>query len=145
MRRSATLFRGAKGYSWYQHYMKEGSEGFKKRAAPTPFNWEKDGIVRPKVFFDLSIGTENIGQLVFELAEDVVPKTVENFILLCTGNNVHSKSFQNTTFHQVRKGEFIMGGDIENLNGSGSHSAYKERYIKDENFIIPHSQRGLLR
>jgi hypothetical protein len=145
MRRTSALLRGAKGYSWYQHYMKTGSEGFKKRAAPTPFDWSKDGIVRPRAFFDISIGTESIGRLEFELAEDIVPKTVENFKRLCTGDNVHSKSYAKTKFHQVKKGAFLMGGDVENNDGSGSHSAYKERYIADENFIIPHSHKGLLR
>lgn len=145
MRSSNILLRGAKGYSWYQHYMKKGSEGFKKYAAPTPFDWSKTDIARPKAFFDVSIGTENIGRLVFELAEDVVPKTVENFKLLCTGENIHSKSYASTKFHQVQKGAFLMAGDVELNDGTGSHSAYADRYIRDENFIIPHTHRGLIR
>jgi hypothetical protein len=145
MRSTAVLCRGAKGYGWYQNYMRKGQEGFKKYAAPTPFDWAKDNVVRPKVYFDVSVGTESVGRLTFELAEDIVPKTVENFKLLCTGKNVHNKSFQLSKLHQVQKGQFIMGGDVENNDGTGSHSAYEERYIEDENFIIPHTARGLLR
>lgn len=127
--------------------MEKGSEGFRKHVPPTPFDWRSSGApgARPKAFFDMSVGSEVVGRLIFELAEDVVPKTVENFKLLCSGANVHQKSYQGTKFHQIRKGEFIMGGDVEVGDGSGSHSAYKERYIEDENFIIPHTQRGLLR
>eukprot|EP00388_Colpodella_angusta_P029218 GDKK01015888.1.p1 GENE.GDKK01015888.1~~GDKK01015888.1.p1 ORF type:complete len:143 (-),score=17.70 GDKK01015888.1:117-545(-) len=73
-----------------------------------------------------------------------VPKTVENFKLLATGENIHNRSLLQSKFHQVQKGQFIMGGDIENNDGTGSHSAYADRYIKDENFIIPHTERGFL-
>jgi hypothetical protein len=39
-----------------------------------------------------------------------------------------------------------MGGDIEgNRDGHLSHSSFQERYFPDENFIIPHSERGLVR
>lgn len=145
MKATGLLSRGAKGYSWYHNFMKKGNEGFKKYASPTPFDWAKGDVTRTKIFFDISVGTESAGRLVFELADDVVPKTVENFKLLCTGENLHNRSFLQTKFHQIQKGAFIMGGDVENNNGTGSHSAYKERYIRDENFIIPHSHRGLLR
>lgn len=145
MRASSILSRGAKGYSWYNHFLKHGNEGFKRYASPTPFDWSKNSVARSKVFFDISIGTEDLGRLVFELADDIVPKTVENFKLLATGDNIHNRSLLQSKFHQVQKGQFIMGGDVENNDGTGSHSAYAERYIKDENFIIPHTERGFLR
>ena len=40
---------------------------------------------KPRVFFDISIGGKNAGQIVMELDADVVPKTAENFRALCTG------------------------------------------------------------
>ena len=145
MRASSILSRGAKGYSWYNHFLKHGNEGFKRNAAPTPFDWTQNAAGRSKVFFDIAIGTEDVGRVVFELADDVVPETVKNFKLLVTGDNMHKRSFMQTKFHQVQKGQFIMGGDVENGDGTGSYSAFKERYIKDENFIIPHTERGFLR
>lgn len=145
MRASSILSRGAKGYSWYNHFLKHGNEGFKRNAAPTPFDWTQNAAARSKVFFDIAIGTEDVGRVVFELADDVVPETVKNFKLLVTGDNIHKRSYMQTKFHQVQKGQFIMGGDVENGDGTGSYSAFKERYIKDENFIIPHTERGFLR
>ena len=39
----------------------------------------------PKVFFDITIGSEEAGRIIFELRTDIVPKTAENFRALCTG------------------------------------------------------------
>lgn len=145
MRASGILSRGAKGYSWYNHFLKHGNEGFKRNTPPTPFDWSQNATGRSKVFFDIAIGTEDAGRIVFELADDIVPETVKNFKLLVTGDNMHKRSYLQTKFHQVQKGQFIMGGDVENGDGTGSYSAFKDRYIKDENFIIPHTERGFLR
>lgn len=145
MRKSNILLRGAKGYGWYQKYIKDGNEGFRKTVPPTPFDWSiTSNQKRLHAFFDLSVSDKSIGRLTFELANDIVPKTVQNFANLCTGDNMHSRSYKNTKFFQIQK-SFIMGGDVEWNDGTGSHSAFKERYIEDENFIIPHSDRGLIR
>ena len=37
----------------------------------------------PKVFFDMMIGSAQIGRIVMELKADVAPKTAENFRALC--------------------------------------------------------------
>jgi peptidylprolyl isomerase len=49
-------------------------------------------MANPKVFFDLSIGEEFAGRVVFELRADVVPRTAENFRALCTGEKVGCRS-----------------------------------------------------
>lgn len=36
-------------------------------------------MTRPKTFFDISIGGKPQGRIVFELYNDIVPKTAENF------------------------------------------------------------------
>lgn len=81
----------------------------------------------------------------FELASDIVPKTVINFANLCEGKGLKfKKGYKNTKIHHILKGVFIMGGDIEKENGTGNHSSYEQRHFPDENFIIPHSSRGLI-
>lgn len=45
----------------------------------------------PKVFFDVTIGGQKAGRIVFELFADVVPKTAENFRALCTGKPLSSR------------------------------------------------------
>lgn len=144
MHSTRVLLRGAKGHGWYQHYRAK-PEDFVRFTIPTPFDWSRGQIQRPKAFFEISSGNESWGKLVFELAEDVVPKTVENFKRLVTGQNPSNFTYKGTKIHKIRKGEAIMGGDVEHKNGDGSHSSYPERFLLDENFIIPHSSRGLLR
>lgn len=145
MKATAFLCRGAKGYGWYSQFKAAGSAGFRKNVPPTPFNWENSSVTRPRAYFQLNAGPDSLGTIVIELASDVVPKTVENFKLLCTGSTATGKSYKGSKFHLVNKGKFILGGDVETSEGSHSHSAYKDRYIKDENFIIPHSEKGIIR
>ena len=45
-------------------------------------------MARSKVFFDIAIGGAAAGRIEFELFNDVVPKTAENFRALCTGEKV---------------------------------------------------------
>jgi len=138
------LLRGAKGFGWYNKF-RSTPEEFAKFTSPTPFNWEADNVTRPRAYFNIVSGPENWGTLEFELAEDVLPKTVENFTRLVTGKSAKGFTYKNTKLHQIRKGHVIMGGDVVTNDGTGSHSASEERFFPDENYIVPHSSRGLLR
>jgi len=144
MRRTVTLSRGAKGYNWYTKFLERGVDGFKKNVPPTAFDWAAGGKIRPCAFFDLKVEAEVLGRVEIELAEDIVPATVENFRRLCEGKGQKFAGYKGTLMHQVLKGQFVMGGDVSNQSGAGSHSSYEHRYIKDENFIIPHTSRGLV-
>ena len=149
MRRSLVLQRGAKGYGWWNKFQQQGAERFRQRyTPPTPFDWSKkeDTLSRPHAFFDIRIEHEKLGRIKFELASDVVPKTVENFKALCLGTGIKVGGYKGSKIHYVQKGTCVMGGDVETptCSGTGNHSAGVARYITDENYIIPHTSRGLL-
>ncbi len=144
MRRTLSVFRGVSGHGWFKKY-RETPEAFEKYTQCTPFNWGEATIKRPVAYFELESGNQAFGRLEFELAEDILPRTVTNFVKLITGDNPKKFTYKGTNFHIIRKGEVIMGGDVEHTGGERSHAASEQRYFEDENFIIPHTARGLLR
>ena len=105
-------------------------------------------MANPKVFFDITIGGESAGKITFELFEDVVPKTAENFRALCTGEKGMGQSgkplhFKGSHFHRIIPQFMCQGGDFTRGNGTGGESIYGDRF-DDENFKIKHTGPGLL-
>ena len=103
----------------------------------------------PKVYMDVTVGSEQLPRIVCELFADVVPKTAENFRALCTGEKGASKKtgkklhFKGTPFHRVIPGFMCQGGDTTRGNGTGGESIYGETF-KDENFKKKHFGMGTL-
>lgn len=112
------------------------------------FALHNNATITHKVYFDIDIDGEPAGRIVFGLFGKVVPKTVENFRGLCTGEyglsaDRYVMDYSGTSIFRVVPGFMFQGGDYMFNDGTGGESIYVRKFL-DENFDISHKGPGVL-
>jgi cyclophilin family peptidyl-prolyl cis-trans isomerase len=94
----------------------------------------------PIVFLAISIDGKKVGRIDIELKSNIVPRTAENFLQLCT--HEQGNGYRKSKFHLVTN-FMVQGGDITKGNGYGGEAAGGGSF-DDENHHLSHVGAGIV-
>ncbi|KAL7526263.1 hypothetical protein ACHAXR_001402 [Thalassiosira sp. AJA248-18] len=99
--------------------------------------------ITQKVYLEIKFAKYKPKQIVIGLFGDIMPKTVENFLTLCT--NTDGPSYNGSTFYRALSGMSIQGGGIGNNSGKTGTSAFEDgKPFSPDNYEIRHTKAGLV-
>ena len=98
-------------------------------------------VVTDIVTFKMSSASKDIGEIKFGLFGETVPKTVENFVKLSTGECGYG--YANSKVYRIVKDFVCQAGDFMKGDGTGGKSIWGGKF-DDENFDIKHTGAGFL-
>ena len=120
---------------------------------------------RPHCYFKVQVDNETPFRVVFELRPDMAPKMADNFVKLCKVRIkivLHKRilfltcmkcslqglpdgrGYQGSRIFRAKANDHVLGGDFENDDGTGGHSAYEEKYFLAEQCPLK-DQKGAIR
>ncbi|KAI5833139.1 hypothetical protein K523DRAFT_266153 [Schizophyllum commune Tattone D] len=112
------------------------------KASGEPFDESALSTSTADVFFDMRIGKEPVGRIVFHLYDDVTPRTARNFRELSTGSQ--GFGYKGSHMHRIIPEFMLQGGDFTRGDGTGGKCIYPGKKFPDENFRLKHTKPFLL-
>ena len=100
----------------------------------------RDELMKPtaRVKMLITVGESGGGELTIDLYGKLLPKTVDNFVRLCTGESGYT--YVNSRIQRVMPGFMAQGGSTDGGYGVSSWGGKFE----DESFALQHDARGVL-
>ena len=169
----ATGTRGARGHGWLKKYRAglggrhlQGRWHFRNvdelndvndlvfRMNETLKNNNDDVVVPTEAYLDLSVAGDTPRRVTIELASAALPKTTENFRLLCQARKGEKEEqgigYESTLVYKIEKTVGLCLGDVVSNDGTGGRchpkfGTYASPYsFEDEGFLISHTGPGIV-
>merc|ERR1712037_419767 len=96
-------------FAQQQQQQQQGQQQF-RQPPQQQFQQQQQQAQRPKVQFRVSADNEDYGVINMELFDEVVPRTVANFVAIASGQNQQGFSYKGTIFHRIIPQFMLQGG-----------------------------------